>query len=80
MSDQIDVVFPDLLGLLHGKTVPTHRIDHPTHYAITVMVQGLDLVFLETDTYSTSAPCETGLVAAASDSRTSIVPMVATCP
>lgn len=55
MTDQIDVVFPDLLGLLHGKTVPSHRADHPTHYAITVMVQGLDLEFLETDTYSTSA-------------------------
>ena len=43
MADQIDVIFPDLLGLTHGKTVPTHRVDHPTHYAITVMVQGLDL-------------------------------------
>ncbi len=55
MTDQIDVVFPDLLGLLHGKTVPSHRVDHPTHYAITVMVQGLDLEFLDTDTYSASA-------------------------
>ena len=55
MTDQIDVVFPDLLGLLHGKTVPSHRADHPTHYAITVMVQGLDLEFLDTDTYSASA-------------------------
>lgn len=52
---QVDVVFPDLLGLLHGKTVPDGRLDHPTHYAITVMVQGLDLEFLETANYSTSA-------------------------
>ena len=55
MTDQIDIVFPDLLGLLHGKTVPVHRRNHPTHYAITVMVQGLDLEFLELDPYSTGA-------------------------
>src|SRR5262245_7851395 len=55
MTDLIDIVFPDLLGLLHGKTVPVHRIDHPTHYAVTCMVQGLDLEFLETEGYSTSA-------------------------
>jgi glutamine synthetase len=55
MSHQIDIVFPDLLGLLHGKTVPSHRVDHPTHYAVTCMVQGLDLEFLETEGYSTSA-------------------------
>lgn len=55
MAEQIDVVFPDLLGLAHGKTVPDTRRDHPTHYAITVMVQGLDLEFLETAHYSTSA-------------------------
>lgn len=52
---QVDVLFPDLLGLLHGKTIPEGRLDHPTHYAITVMVQGLDLAFLETANYSTSA-------------------------
>lgn len=55
MSSQIDILFPDLLGLAHGKTVPDARLDHPTHYAITVMVQGLDLEFLETANYSTSA-------------------------
>lgn len=55
VTSQIDVVFPDLLGLTHGKTVPDHRRDHPTHYAITVMVQGLDLGFLELDPYSTGA-------------------------
>jgi|AntAceMinimDraft_13_1070369.scaffolds.fasta_scaffold00526_3 glutamine synthetase len=55
MTEQIDIVFPDLLGLLHGKTVPTHRQHHPTHYAITVMVQGLDLEFLEMNPYSTGA-------------------------
>jgi glutamine synthetase len=55
VADQIDVIFPDLLGLTHGKTVPTHRVDHPTHYAITVMVQGLDLEFLDTPGYSASA-------------------------
>lgn len=55
MTEQIDIVFPDLLGLLHGKTVPLHRQNHPTHYAITVMVQGLDLEFLEVNPYSTGA-------------------------
>ncbi len=55
MAEQIDIVFPDLLGLAHGKTVPDNRREHPTHYAITVMVQGLDLEFLATDNYSTSA-------------------------
>ena len=55
MSDQIDILFPDLLGLTHGKTVPPGRRDFPTHYAITVMVQGLDLEFLEVDRYSTGA-------------------------
>ena len=55
MTDQIDVIFPDLLGLTHGKTVPPNRLDHPTHYAITVMVQGLDLEFLDVPTYSTSS-------------------------
>ena len=55
MSSQIDILFPDLLGLAHGKTVPEARCDHPTHYAITCMVQGLDLGFLETANYSTSA-------------------------
>ncbi|MFM8514698.1 MAG: glutamine synthetase family protein [Actinomycetota bacterium] len=55
MSSQIDILFPDLLGLAHGKTVPAARRDYPTHYAITVMVQGLDLEFLETPNYSTSS-------------------------
>lgn len=55
MTEQIDIVFPDLLGLTHGKTVPVNRRDFPTHYAITVMVQGLDLVFLEIDPYSTGS-------------------------
>lgn len=55
MAEQIDIVFPDLLGLAHGKTVPDIRRDHPTHYAITVMVQGLDLEFLEAAHYSTNA-------------------------
>lgn len=54
-TELVDIVFPDLLGLLHGKTVPSHRIDAPTHYAVTCMVQGLDLNFLETEGYSTSA-------------------------
>ncbi|MCX6432855.1 MAG: glutamine synthetase family protein [Actinobacteria bacterium] len=54
-GEQFDVVFPDLFGLTHGKTVPNHRLDYPTHYAVTCMVQGLDLEFLEIDLYSTGA-------------------------
>ena len=54
-SELIDIVFPDLLGLMHGKTVPAHRIDHPTHYAVTAMILGLDGTYLETEGYSTSA-------------------------
>jgi glutamine synthetase len=54
-TELIDIVFPDLLGLLHGKTVPAHRIDHPTHYAVTAMILGLDGSYLETEGYSTSA-------------------------
>ena len=46
------LLFTDLLGLSHGKTVPAGRADHPTHYAITVMVQGLDREFIEVDNYS----------------------------
>ena len=49
------LLFTDLLGLSHGKTVPAGRADHPTHYAITVMVQGLDREFIEVDNYSTGA-------------------------
>jgi glutamine synthetase len=49
------VLFSDLLGLCHGMTVPSARAKHPTHYAITVMVQGLDLQFLELDGYSTAS-------------------------
>lgn len=55
MVEQIDVVFPDLMGLTHGKTVPEHRLEHPTHYAVTCMIQGLDLGFPETEGYSTQA-------------------------
>lgn len=55
MAQQFDVVFPDLLGLTHGKTVPPNRLEYPTHYAVTCMVQGLDLEFLEIDKYSTGA-------------------------
>lgn len=54
-SEQVDVVFSDLLGLLHGKTLPAHRLDHPTHYAITCMAQGLDLEFLDTEGYGAGA-------------------------
>jgi glutamine synthetase len=46
------VLFSDLLGLSHGKVVPSDRADDPTHYAMTVMVQGLDLEFVELPGYA----------------------------
>jgi glutamine synthetase len=49
------VLFSDLLGLSHGKVVPSDRAHHPTHYAMTVMVQGLDLEFVELPDYATEA-------------------------
>ena len=49
------LLFSDVLGLSHGKVVPSSRLKDPTHYAITVMVQGLDLEFIELETYSTDA-------------------------
>lgn len=54
-TDLTRVLFTDLFGLSHGKTVPSSRAKHPTHYAITVMVQGLDLEFIELDGYSTQS-------------------------
>lgn len=47
------LLFTDLLGLSHGMTVPSARVADPTHYALTVMVQGLDLQYLEVTGYST---------------------------
>lgn len=54
-SGQTRLLFTDVLGLTHGKTVPSSRMKDPTHYAITVMVQGLDRDFIEIDGYSTSS-------------------------
>jgi glutamine synthetase len=54
-TDLTRVLFSDLLGLCHGMTVPSARAKHPTHYAITVMVQGLDLDYIELDGYSTAS-------------------------
>ncbi|MDO5741119.1 MAG: glutamine synthetase family protein [Ornithinimicrobium sp.] len=50
---QTRLLFTDLLGLSHGKTVPSTRAQHPTHYALTVMLQGLDREFIELKGYST---------------------------
>ena len=41
------VLFTDVLGLAHGKVVPTDRLDEPFHTAITVLTQGLDLSLVE---------------------------------
>ena len=44
-DERIRLLFTDVLGLSHGKVVRDSHRDHPTHYAITVMIQGLDLEF-----------------------------------
>lgn len=54
-NDLTRLLFSDVLGLSHGKVVPSSRLKDPTHYAITVMVQGLDLEFIEAESYSTDA-------------------------
>jgi len=45
------VLFTDLLGLAHGKIVPTSQVDEPFHTAITVLCQGLDLSLVEVEGY-----------------------------
>jgi glutamine synthetase len=41
------VLYSDLHGLSHGKYIHSAKLDHPTHYAITVLTQGLDLSMVE---------------------------------
>jgi glutamine synthetase len=35
-------MWTDLNGLSHGKYIPAHRMEHPTHHAITTMSMGID--------------------------------------
>ena len=51
LPDHTRVLFTDLLGLSHGKIVPTERLDEPFHTAITVLTQGLDLSLVEVAGY-----------------------------
>ncbi|MFZ9629053.1 MAG: glutamine synthetase family protein [Ilumatobacteraceae bacterium] len=51
LPDYTRVLFTDLLGLSHGKVVPTERLDEPFHTAITVLTQGLDLSLVEVAGY-----------------------------
>ena len=41
------VLFSDLHGNSHGKYLDSAKLDHPTHYAITVLTQGLNLDMVE---------------------------------
>jgi glutamine synthetase len=41
------VLFSDLHGNSHGKYVDSAKLDRPTHYAITVLTQGLNLDMVE---------------------------------
>jgi glutamine synthetase len=51
-DERIRLLFTDVLGLSHGKVVRESHRDNPTHYAITVMIQGLDLEFDDIANYS----------------------------
>ena len=39
---RIRTVWSDLNGLTHGRYIPEHRVDHPTHHARTTLVMGID--------------------------------------
>ncbi len=41
-SRRVRTVWSDLNGLTHGRYIPSSRIDHPTHHAITTLVMGID--------------------------------------
>jgi glutamine synthetase len=41
-ADIARVLFSDLHGLTHGKYVAADDLDHPTHYAVTVLTQAID--------------------------------------
>jgi glutamine synthetase len=45
------VLFPDIHGMSHGKYVAAGHLEHPTHYAITVLAQGIDLTIMEAPGY-----------------------------
>ena len=41
-ADIARVLYSDLHGLSHGKYVAADELDHPTHYAVTVLTQAID--------------------------------------
>ena len=41
-ADIARVLYSDLHGLSHGKYVAADELDHPTHYAVTVITQAID--------------------------------------
>lgn len=45
------VLYTDVLGLAHGKVVPSDRFEEPFHTAITVLTQGLDLSLVDVPGY-----------------------------
>ena len=38
MSRRVRTLWTDLNGLTHGRYIPSSRLDHPTHHAVTTLV------------------------------------------
>jgi glutamine synthetase len=49
---RVRTLWCDLNGLSHGRYIPEHRIDEPTHHAITTLVMGIDGVIQPVEGYS----------------------------
>lgn len=42
INRRVRTVWTDLNGVTHGRYIPEHRLDHPTHHARTTLVMGID--------------------------------------
>ena len=49
---RVRTLWCDLNGLSHGRYIPEHRIDEPTHHAITTLVMGIDGAIQPVEGYS----------------------------
>jgi len=49
---RVRTVWSDLNGLTHGRYIPSGRIEHPTHHAVTTLVMGIDGEILPVEGYS----------------------------
>lgn len=51
-SRRVRTVWSDLNGITHGRYIPSSRVDHPTHHAVTSMVMGVDAEILPVTGYA----------------------------